>query len=76
MAVIFSDRVGRRKLLILSGFGMMSSNLALFLHKINLINPSPLIPIFSLSLFYISFTTGFGGLPFVILGKFMFSEDV
>ena len=57
---------------------MFVSNAGLFLHQLQLrqqqhqtgslgLNNS--LPIVALSMFYVSFTLGFGGLPFVILGE-------
>ena len=75
LAIILCDRFGRRKLLMSSGIGMFVSNTSLFLHQCYLRNQTEglslnnSLPILALSLFYVSFTLGFGGLPFVILGE-------
>jgi MFS family permease len=77
LAILLSDRAGRKVLLILSGVGMGLSNLLLFFNQIGLFGLyfkssdflTTAVPVSALSAFYVCFTLGFGGIPFVILGE-------
>ena len=72
LAIGLADRAGRRLLLIISGLGMGLSNLGLVLNQEQLLNHvlmDNMLPVSALCSFYVSFTLGFGSLPFVILGE-------
>ena len=72
MGVILGDKAGRKVLLVTSGLGMFVSNMAMFLNQNGLFGShlnSNVMPVLAVSLFYICFTFGFGGVPFVLLGE-------
>ncbi len=67
-SVLLSDKAGRRPLLIWSGLGMGITNIFLWLNQSGILEHQA-IPVISMSAFFVTFTLGFGGIPFVILGE-------
>ena len=74
VAIALSDRLGRKLLLIISGLGMGTSNLLLLLAQMGLFVTesgieSTAVTLIAYSSFFVFFSVGFGGIPFVILGE-------
>ena len=74
MAIGLSDKAGRKVLLIISGMGMGTANVFMLLSQHGLFDSpsgfgSTLVTLASLSAYFVCFTLGFGGMPFVILGE-------
>ncbi len=74
LTIGLSDKAGRKILLVLSGLGMGLANLFLLLAQSGLFKSesgfeSTAVTLSSLSMFFVFFTLGFGGIPFVMLGE-------
>ncbi len=74
VAIALSDRLGRKLLLIISGLGMGTANLFLLLAQMGLFVTesgveSTIVTLIAYAAFFVFFSVGFAGIPFVILGE-------